>query len=88
MVGLQRKAFPKLSELELQELRLPGAYALLTLARVFADTFTFKEARTMEHLPAFVRECTCRGLTQSWHVMRSCRIKSSHGGASQAHPTC
>lgn len=57
-MGLQRKAFPKLSELELQELRVPGASGQLTAAGAFVESFTFDAERTIEHLPRFVRECT------------------------------
>ena len=44
----QRKAFPKLSDLELQETGVP--------ATCMAETYTFEQGRTLEHMPAFVRQ--------------------------------
>lgn len=44
----QRKAFPKLSDLELQETGVPAA--------CMAETYTFERERTLEHMPAFVRQ--------------------------------
>lgn len=47
---LQRKAFPKLSDMELQEISVP--------ARNLLESFDFKTERTLDHLPEFIRHCT------------------------------
>lgn len=57
--ALQRKAFPKLSELELSEMRLAGMYIdRLHAAAAFLETYQFTRERTLDNLSTFVRECT------------------------------
>ena len=45
----QQQVFPKLSALEMQEIRVQDAMLL--------ETYAFAPARTLEHLAQFIREC-------------------------------
>lgn len=47
--SLQRKAFPKLSDMELHESSVPVTSII--------ETFMFQPARTLEHMPSFVQTC-------------------------------
>lgn len=50
LVAQQRKTYPKLSALEMQEMQVP--------ATSLAETYAFTKERTLDHLAEFLRECT------------------------------